>query len=161
VWGDIKIYASAMSHSPQSTVYKYSEATGWEEMPYGIISGRVVAPIRSMASFAGRLFAGEGNNPVGASLYYTLSGAAWIEDGIFALYPTFQGEDGEIPLAFHALTPASVGTRHYLYVAVQYVGAGVRIWRRTLDVWDLFLDSLYRAMRIGVPFQPRWPIPWR
>jgi len=99
-----------------------------------------------MASFGGRLFIGEGNNPSGANLFYTISGFGWGRDRA-----DFSGSAGEVPLYLHALTPASAG-RPFLYVAVEYVSkSGAKIWRRDLDFWDFVFTTLYRALRVVLP----------
>jgi hypothetical protein len=99
-----------------------------------------------MASFGGRLFIGEGNNPSGAGLFYTISGFGWNRDR-----SDFSGSAGEVPLYLHALTPARAG-RPFLYVAVEYASkSGAKIWRRDLDFWDFVLTTLYRALRVVLP----------
>jgi hypothetical protein len=108
-----------------------------------------------MVVFEGRLFIAEGNNPGGARLYYPIGGDGWSLDP-----HGFIGEGGELPLALHALTPAYVSTsagRHrFLYVVAQYEHAGVKIWRRTLDLWDSVVSSVFEAMRVGFPLTSRW-----
>jgi hypothetical protein len=150
VWGGVHVYASALNHPDGSTVYKRDASGRWEQMPYGPALP-APAPIRSMASFGGRLFIGEGNNPSGAGLFYTVSGFGWGRDRY-----DFSGSAGELPLYLHALTPASAG-RQFLYVAVEYFsGVGAKIWRRDLDLWDLVISTLYRAMRVVLPFPWLW-----
>ena len=150
VWGGVHVYASALNHPDGSTVYKRDASGRWEQMPYGPAL-LAPAPIRSMASFGGRLFIGEGNNPSGAGLFYTVSGFGWGRDRY-----DFSGSAGELPLYLHALTPASAG-RQFLYVAVEYLsGTGVKIWRRDLDLWDFVISTLYRAMRVVLPFPWLW-----
>jgi hypothetical protein len=145
VWGGVHIYASALNHPDGSTVYKHDASGRWEQMPYGP-SLPAPAPIRSMTSFGGRLFIGEGNNPLGAGLFYTISGFGWSRDR-----SDFSGSAGEVPLYLHALTPARAG-RPFLYVAVEYVSkSGAKIWRRDLDFWDFVLTTLYRALRVVLP----------
>jgi hypothetical protein len=51
-FGGVHVYASAMNHPDGSTVYKRDASGRWEQMPPGPV------PIRSMASFGGRLFIG-------------------------------------------------------------------------------------------------------
>jgi hypothetical protein len=145
VWGGVHVYASALNHPDGSTVYKHHASGRWEQMPYGPpLPGP--APIRSMASFGGRLFIGEGNNPSGANLFYTISGFGWSRDR-----SDFSGSAGEVPLYLHALTPARAG-RPFLYVAVEYASkSGAKIWRRDLDLWDFVLTTLYRALRVVLP----------
>jgi hypothetical protein len=88
-----------------------------------------------------------------------MTGDAWVQDGGFGRFYDFTGEDGELPIALHALTPAYVrsGWRRprFFYMAVQYRGAGVRIWRRALDLWDTLASSIAGAIDLGVP---RFPI---
>jgi hypothetical protein len=143
VWGGVHIYASALNHPDGSTVYKRHASGRWEQMTY---RPPIPAAIRSMASFGGRLFIGEGNNPHGAGLFYTISGFGWGGDR-----SDFSGSAGEEPLFLHALTPARAG-RQFLYVAVEYVSkSGAKIWRRDLDFWDFVLTTLYRALRVVLP----------
>jgi hypothetical protein len=118
----------------------------------------------STAAFEGRLFIGEGNNAKGARLFYTITGDGWNQDGAFARAHDFSGVSGEVPLAFHALTPVYVSTPRgrqvFLYVAVQYVGTGVKIWRRT-PPWtsgDSVISTLVGASDVGLPSTSRWRI---
>jgi hypothetical protein len=94
VWGGVHVYASALNHPDGSTVYKRDASGRWEQMPYGpaLLAS---APIRSMASFGGRLFIGEGNNPSGAGLFYTVSGFGWGRDRY-----DFSGSAGEFAALF-------------------------------------------------------------
>jgi hypothetical protein len=143
VWGGVHIYASALNHSDGSAVYKRHASGRWERMTYG---PPVPPAIRSMASFGGRLFIGEGNNAKGAALFYTISGFGWGRDR-----SDFSSSAGEVPLYLHALTPARAG-RQFLYVAVEYHGdSGAKIWRRDLDFRDFVLTTLYRALRVVLP----------
>ena len=156
VWGGIHIYASAMNHPDGSTVYKHQSSGRWDELPYVSGFGRP-APITSVASFEGRLFIGEGQSEFGAKLFYTITGEGWTQDGVFARPYDFTGSGGEQLISFNALTPAQIGigtARQKSYAAVPYRGAGVKIWRRTLDVWDTVVASVYRAA--GVVLPSRW-----
>jgi hypothetical protein len=152
------MYAGTLNHRAGSTVYKHYPGNRWSAIPYDPEG----APIRSTATFEGRLFIGEGNNAKGAKLFYTINGDGWTQDGAFARPYDFSGVGGEVPLAFHALTPVYVSTARgrqgFLYVAVQYVGAGVKIWRRTLDLWDSVMSSLVGASDVGLPLTSRWRI---
>src|SRR5262249_4586396 len=145
VWGGVHIYASALNTSLHHTIYNHDASGRWEPMPY---ASRLPtpAPIRSMASFGGRLFIGEGNSTFGAGLFYTISGFGWRRDR-----SGLSGSAGEVPLFLHALTPARTD-RQFLYVAVEYVSkSGAKIWRRDLDFWDFVLTTLYRALRVVLP----------
>jgi hypothetical protein len=154
--GSDHIYASTLNHtagSAGSTVYKIYSAGRWSAMPYG--TGWTDAPIRSMASFEGRLFIAEGNNFAGANLYYTIRGEGWILDSFLARPYDFRGSRGEVPQALLALTPvyvsAGISRQRYLYMAAQYQGAGVKIWRRTLDLWDYLRDSFVGRVILPSP----------
>jgi hypothetical protein len=148
VWGGVHIYASAMNHPDGNTVYKHDASGRWEPMPYAPPPPMLPmpAPIRSMASFGGRLFIGEGNSTFGAVLFYTISGFGWRRDR-----SGLSGSAGEVPLFLHAVTPARAD-RQFLYVAVEYVSkSGAKIWRRDLDFRDFVLTMLYRALRVVLP----------
>jgi hypothetical protein len=160
--GSAHIYASTVNHSAGSagsTVYKIYSPGRWSAMPYG--TGWTDAPIRSMAAFGGRLFIAEGNNFDGAKLYYTISGDGWLRDSFLARPYDFGGSKGEVPQALLALTPVSLGAgvsrQRYLYLAAQYQGAGVRIWRRSLDLWDYLRDS--RIGREILSSRSGWQLP--
>jgi hypothetical protein len=156
--GGSRIYASAMKNTG-STVYKLYPGGRWSAIPYG--SG-FPAPIRSMAVFERRLFIAEGNRiGEGARLFYTMGGYAWAQDGAFGSLYDFRGTGGEIPIGLHALTPAygrgpgpSWRRQPFLYMAVQYRGSGVRIWRRALDLWDSLVSSVPGAVSISTPRIP-------
>jgi hypothetical protein len=130
-------------------------------MNYRMLVGSVrPAPIRSVASFEGRLFIGEGQSESGARLFHTMTGERWTLDGALARPYDFTGSGGEAPISFNALTTAHIGIgaarQTFLYAAVPYRGAGVKIWRRTLDVWDTVVASVYRAASLVLPSRWRW-----
>ena len=151
IWGGTSIYVSTQNHRAGSTIYKRYSGERSGTVPYDADG----APIRSMATFERRLFIAEGNNPKGARLFYTMSGDRWTQDSAIGRPYDFAGSGGEVPLGLHALTSAYSSTeescRRFLYLAAQYEGAGVRIWRRTLNLWDSVIDTVIGAWDARLP----------
>jgi hypothetical protein len=169
VSGSTRIYASTQNHTAGNAIYTLYPGGRWGEIPYGVDpsgASSVPAPIRSMATFEGRLFIAEGNNLLGARLFHTMSGDGWTQDSVFGRPYDFGGSGGGYPLYLHALTPTSIrtGTRReaFLYLAASpYTGAedivsGAKIWRRNLDLWDSVTGSVLG--QVGVPFSSGWRI---